>query len=848
VRYGDAEPDIIRTMVKLCKERGLRPGIHWPFEETHWLIWTIGRFNLEHPQFWGRTVDGKPWWGRVSLAFEPVVQHKLRLVDELLDRGVECLFLDFRRNGGWGPHVEYVEPLVASYRQKHGEAPPADSTDLRWVQHVCENVTAYMRRLRDHVKQRNPKCELMVGLPNIAPIGDQTMVAQLADWRTWVKEGIVDTVVVNNVAWDPKDPMKSTRQLYREVLDFVAGRCRVLMPVMAYDHPYQRGMPGYQKATGRSQEDIAKELALMAWEEGASGVSLECVDYDNYRKPTRDVLKQLRETTCRFAKPPAGSKPAGGSRQLTTHQAPLSSVLASAIQRQPPAGSEPTGGWRQLTDGPGNDTEAAWSPDGRRIAFQSDRAGDLDLFILDLDTRKVTPLVTGPGHACFPAWSPDGRLIVYSFAHFTKTAVEGIENGYNLFIVSADGGTPRRLTSGICRDYSPSFSRDGQRVYFASTHGAKKNSVGLFSVPIEGGEPTPVLFNDSDDTAAVQPGLSPDGRLLAYGFVAGFRSNWSLRLAKASNTSDTFPLTDGDAPFYGPRWSPKDLILACAGYQPGDPGWGVYLVDARTGQRLRVDTGSGNSRSPAWSPDGKSLVFENNQSGRYRLCRVAVPPMPPMAETREERPAGKPVIEFSFEKKPGAAVPDLSGHGNDGRAEGEVAWRDGAVAFAPGAFVSVPAAKGCDFGDGAFSVKATVLVREHTSQLRIIAVGDYPGNRQGWQLYLADTNHAWFNSRDPQRQYRGSRSDAPLPVGRKVTLIGVRDALGRVQLHVDGIRQANSSSGATIQYPVPIQVRLGAQYNGQASFTGQLYDFTLHPRALTRSEISDRSLAEFLAR
>lgn len=302
VRYGDAEPDLIATMVKMCKERGLRPGIHWPFEETHWWIFTIGRYNLEHPQFWGRTQDGKPWWGRVSIAYEPVVQHKLRLVDELLDRGVECLMLDFRRNGGWSPAVEYVPPITESYRKKYGEPPPADASDMRWVRHVCSFVNSFIRRLRDHVKQRAPDFELIIAVPKLAPISDDVMKSHLADWRTWVEQGWIDTLAAHTVMWDPEDPMRSTGECYRQILDFVDGRCNVLFPVRAYNHPFDRGMPAYQKATGKTQEQLARELAELAWGLGADGITMECVDYDNYKKPTRDVLNQLRTGSLRFVR------------------------------------------------------------------------------------------------------------------------------------------------------------------------------------------------------------------------------------------------------------------------------------------------------------------------------------------------------------------------------------------------------------------------------------------------------------------------------------------------------------------------------------------------------------------
>ena len=89
-------------------------------------------------------------------------------------------------------------------------------------------------------------------------------------------------------------------------------------------------------------------------------------------------------------------------------------------------------------------------------------------------------------------------------------------------------------------------------------------------------------------------------------------------------------------------------------------------------------------------------------------------------------------------------------------------------------------------------------------------------------------------------------SDTVLPVGRKVTLIGIRYKTGTVRLFVDGVPQASSASGATFHYPAPLQLRLGALFDGRHKFGGQLYDFAVYPRALTPAEIGQRSLKEFL--
>jgi len=141
----------------------------------------------------------------------------------------------------------------------------------------------------------------MVGIPYAAPLGDRHKTRTGIDWQKLVTEGLMDTLVVNSVMWDTARPEQSTRELYRELVDVADGRCRVLFPVSAYNfssNPY--GLGSYQKAMSKPQHEVAEELVMWAWEAGGHGISLECVDYNNYRKATRDVMRQLTDTTCRF--------------------------------------------------------------------------------------------------------------------------------------------------------------------------------------------------------------------------------------------------------------------------------------------------------------------------------------------------------------------------------------------------------------------------------------------------------------------------------------------------------------------------------------------------------------------
>ncbi len=498
-----------------------------------------------------------------------------------------------------------------------------------------------------------------------------------------------------------------------------------------------------------------------------------------------------------------------------------------------------------LTDGPGDDVEAAWSPDGTKIAFQSDRGGDFDLYVLDVATAEVSCLVPGPGDACYPAWSPDGQSIAYIYSNITTTAVQGIENGYNVFVVPSTGGEPKRLTSGLAREYTPTFSPDGKSIYFSSTAGMKAASICLQRVPVEGGDAEVVLAEDQADVGLMQPDVSPDGKYLAFGRVSGFRSNWTIWMAKTATPKQRFQLTAPETAMYAPRWSPDGTTIACTGYRVGDPGWGIYLLDIETGARARVETGPGNSRTPSWSPDGNQLLFENNQTGSYKLYRMPVPevafePSPALAD--EEL---KPLLRFDFTERPAGDVKDLSGNGNDGKIVGDVKWEDGALVFGTGGYVTVPEPKGMDFGRGSFSVEATVEIAEHTGKLRLILVCDYPEHHLGWQFFINEPNSLYFNSRGIGGSFIGAKSDEPLPVGRKVRIVGTRYRDGLVSLYIDGERQGGGGSGARFSYGKPTQLRIGTQFNGGSAFPGKVYNLTVYSGLLS-DDGQARSLKEFL--
>ncbi len=107
------------------------------------------------------------------------------------------------------------------------------------------------------------------------------------------------------------------------------------------------------------------------------------------------------------------------------------------------------------------DSKAQFSPDGRRIAFCSQRSGDaIELWVADSDGSTPTQLTHGPGRSqCSPTWSPSGRRIAFES--------QSPEGSWHIWTVDVDGGTPQQITKDPGDQNMPTWSRDGDWIYFS---------------------------------------------------------------------------------------------------------------------------------------------------------------------------------------------------------------------------------------------------------------------------------------------------------------------------------------------------------------------------------------------
>ena len=126
-------------------------------------------------------------------------------------------------------------------------------------------------------------------------------------------------------------------------------------------------------------------------------------------------------------------------------------------------------GLQRLTMSSAIDEEPAWSPDGSLIAFQSDRGGNFDIYVMDALGGSVKQITTSGGEDVAPSWSPDGSMIVFE---------SGRDGDTEIFVIASDGsGVARQLTHNTSHDGDPAWGPTGVIAFLSDRGGRPKSDL-----------------------------------------------------------------------------------------------------------------------------------------------------------------------------------------------------------------------------------------------------------------------------------------------------------------------------------------------------------------------------------
>ncbi|RMF47037.1 MAG: hypothetical protein D6755_05765 [Anaerolineae bacterium] len=216
----------------------------------------------------------------------------------------------------------------------------------------------------------------------------------------------------------------------------------------------------------------------------------------------------------------------------------------------------------RLTDGNWMDIHPAISPDGQRVAFTSNRAGQWDLFVLDLSSGDVTRLTDTPAYEGHPSWSPDGLWLAYDA--YT-------DDNLDILVQPVDGAQPPiQLTFDPHADFSPAWSPQGRQIAFVSTRSGEPE---IWLADLDKVEDRFVNLSQSRSVQEDHPQWNADGSALAWsGTQDGLRQVYLWQEGRA------YPVGNGD----WPAWSPQGEQIATLLRQPNAD----YLSAFRLSDRL----------------------------------------------------------------------------------------------------------------------------------------------------------------------------------------------------------------------------------------------------------------------
>ncbi len=280
----------------------------------------------------------------------------------------------------------------------------------------------------------------------------------------------------------------------------------------------------------------------------------------------------------------------------TSEPAPQTSVTATSSTTAP-------------SEDPGVPAIPAVPDEERRIAFQTARDGNFEVYTMDRDGSGAVNVTNHPAHDAEPSWSPDGHRLA-----FDSDRDEG-PGLFEIYIMNGDGTGIVRLTNSPGPDGYPSWSPDGSQIAFISFRDGNSE---IYAVPVDGSEEARRLTRHPGDD--VRPAWSPDGESIL--FASNRTGNYEIWSMNAADGTGLARLTDSAGNDMNPSWSPDGTRIAFDSTREGDRE--LYVMNADGSGATRLTESPGGDVWPEWSPDGAAIAFVSSREQDEEIYVVAI--------------------------------------------------------------------------------------------------------------------------------------------------------------------------------------------------------------------------------
>ncbi len=298
---------------------------------------------------------------------------------------------------------------------------------------------------------------------------------------------------------------------------------------------------------------------------------------------------------------------------------------------------------RQLTSG-GQNAEAYWSPDGRKLVFQSTREklGCDQIFVMNADGSDQRMVSTGKGRTTCGYFLPDSKHIVYASTHEggeacppaadrSKGYVWAVYPSYDIFVTDESGRQHKKLTDAVGYDAEATVNFKTKRIVYTSM---ASGDLELWTMKIDGSGKKQITSGKGYDGGAV---YSRDGKKVVWRAnhpEPGPKMQRYVDLLKESLTepmkmelmvanadgSNAKKLTDFGCASFAPTFTPdgKKILFASNKHNCDGRKFELFLINVDGSGVEQVTDFGGFASFPEFSPDGKTLVFASDKGAKSR--------------------------------------------------------------------------------------------------------------------------------------------------------------------------------------------------------------------------------------
>lgn len=277
-----------------------------------------------------------------------------------------------------------------------------------------------------------------------------------------------------------------------------------------------------------------------------------------------------------------------------------------------------SGGLTDLTNDRGDDLMPAWSPDGTKIVFTSNRAGTADVYIMNVDGTGVTRITHSGATETAPIWSPDGSKIVMDSDR---------DGNREIYSMNADGSDQTRLTFNPTSDCGPvSFSPDGKRIAFARnalSGGQATDNYDIYSMNVDGSDLKQLTTHPRFDA---EPVWSPDGSTIL--FISGRDRNFEIY---AINTDGSGEVNLTNSPGYEGAFAfasdGKQVFFLGSTIERIEQSQ-IYVMNVEGTGRRQLTSFFDKIDRAAYSPQAGQFILTSKKDGNYEIYAMDAANLP----------------------------------------------------------------------------------------------------------------------------------------------------------------------------------------------------------------------------